>query len=140
MNEDSPTPAEAAAVADANSEVIAAGITKGVARSRISLADKRLLIIYMLMTVFVVLSLAWENHQTSQLKAAQAKLVAAQHAAVVVCQQQNAGNTKFNALLDQLAKNATNSTGITAAQKAEALADYAQAHLPVVDCSHLGTS
>lgn len=52
------------------------------------------------------------------------------------CELANTGFGTFNGVLDQLSKNAQNTTGITAAQKQAAIKAYASLHLPIVTCPH----
>lgn len=138
-----------------SSDQIAAGVQHGIENSAgkvaIRVRDRRLLIMFVFVITFIVLSLLWQEHTTSDTRAAQHKLsiaqdqiakqqtqiIAAQRAAFTVCQATNTGNEKFNTVLDQLATNVNNSTALTAPQKQEALATYASLHLVITDCSHL---
>ena len=146
---------------------IAEGVETGIKRSRIRMSDKRLILIFVFV-VLVSLGLSlWTNHTTSSVKRGQHKLavaeqqieqnqvqiqsqqaqivkqqaqiVTAQKAAVTVCQATDTANANTRSILSQLASNAQNSTGITAAQKTAALAAYANLEngFPNIDCSHL---
>lgn len=50
------------------------------------------------------------------------------------CVQVNKANTAFNGVLDQQIRNVKNSTAITPAQRAQAIAVYGQLHLPISVC------
>lgn len=111
-------------------EVIATGIKKGVKESRLRLTDRRVVFIALFVVAFCLLTTLWQQRQTDQVKQAQ-------HAAKIACQQTNVANAKFNAVLNQLFRNASNSTALTPAQKAQAKAVYSTLHLAIVDCSKL---
>lgn len=130
------------------SETIAKGVSSGLNRERVRVTDARLLIIF----VFVALAIAYfawradENSNTAKhavrvAVAAQQKAAAeqakAEAAAIANCNVINAGNAKVNAILHQLAINATNSTGLNPTDKAKALETYSQLQLPIAPCSGL---
>ena len=131
---------------EADSAAIAEGIKNGVKESKLRLTDRRLLILFVLGAVAVAF-FAWRADSTSNdakraahaavvaqqvAAAAQAKTIAA---AIANCQVINAGNMKVNAILHQLAINASNTSGLTPSAKAAALATYSQLQLPLGNCA-----
>lgn len=151
INEPDPT-AHAEAHVEAHSEeahlasaVIAdgvqQGIDSGVRTSRIRLNDRRAIFIYLFLVLFVVLTTLWQQQQTRRvedaLQASRDAQAQSQAAIINNCNVNNNGNAHFNSALDQLTKNAVNSTALTTAQKDQALKAYADLHLPIADCSQL---
>lgn len=132
---------------DEASEIIADGLERGVQRSKIRLNDRRMTVLFLFLIAIGAFFLTRTTEQQTQIKHSQVKieqqqvaLQKAQEAAKANCTQTNTTNAKFNAVVDQLAANAKNSTGINAAQKQQALAIYASLHLAITDCSHLAGS
>lgn len=117
-----------------STETIATGVSRGLRRSRVRLNDRRLLVIYLLMAAYVVFFTYRSNQQTNQIREHNTRSV---NAAVALCEQTNAGNMKINLILIQLATNAQNTKGLTAAQKAQAAAIYSSIVLTITDCSKL---
>lgn len=127
---------------------ISEGIAEGVRKSKIRLTDRRMIVIYLVLVVFVILSTLWQQSQTNKVKNSQDQIqqlqrqlqdfqVRAQQAAVANCEATNTGNRTFNTTLTQLAMNAQNATSLTAEQKAAAVETYGRLHLTITDCSKL---
>lgn len=123
---------------------VAEGVERGVARSKIRLNDRRLLVMFLLLALFVILTSIWQNNQTNkvrqtqtQLQKTEQQLQQQQQAAKTACLQTNATNTKFNAFIDQAIQNANNTTGLTPAQKQATIQKYLPLHAAIVDCSKL---
>lgn len=93
--------------------------------------DLRMLATFVVVIVAMVAMLTALQVQTTNTRRTDQRF---ERSIVANCQSINKANMTFNAELDQLARNAQNSTGITAAQKAQALTTYRELHLPISVC------
>lgn len=104
-------------------------------RAVTALDSRRFAIRMLIMYVFVAAAVVGMYYGlTLQQRSAHHSEVKFEREYVAICQATNTSNAKFNGVLDQLSKNAQNTTGITAEQKIQAIQTYASLHLPISAC------
>lgn len=93
--------------------------------------DVRILVIFLYVSLAVFIMYLLLHFQSASAHRSDVRF---EREYVAICKSTNAANAKFNGVLDQLSKNAQNTTGITPAQKIQAIQTYASLHLPIIAC------
>jgi predicted negative regulator of RcsB-dependent stress response len=102
-----------------------------VERHWIKLNDRRLLIIYLLITAVLVAVIYWVQHKANEFKDSEHQF---DRQIVHNCQQNNKGFQHFNATLDQLIEDTSQTAGLDEAQKAKSIKVFNDLKLPISPC------
>ena len=99
---------------------------------KIAMTDRRLLIIYLLLVAILLAIVTFDRVEAQRIDDFTHKL---SKASQIRCVALDTSYTKINKVIDQLALNVKNSTALTPDQKVQALMNYQDLHLPILDCS-----